>query len=56
MLEGGTARPGGLADMKFTTLIPTTRNDGTEVEPAVLSRLLDSLWRPFRGGTAEGIV
>ena len=42
--------------MKFTTLIPTTRNDGTEVEPNVLSRLIDRLWRPFRGGTEEGWV
>ena len=42
--------------MKFTTLIPTTRNDGTEVEPAVLKRIIRSLWRPFRGGTKEGIV
>jgi predicted HicB family RNase H-like nuclease len=25
--------------MKFTTLIRTTRNDGTEVKPAVLVRL-----------------
>jgi hypothetical protein len=42
--------------MKFTTLIPTTRNDGTAVKPAVLERLIDSLWRPFRGMTKEGIV
>jgi hypothetical protein len=42
--------------MKFTTLIPTTRNDGTEVPLAVLSRLIDRLWRPFRGMTEEGWV
>ena len=42
--------------MKFTTLIPTTRNDGTEVGPAVLSRLIDRLWRPFRGMAEEGWV
>jgi hypothetical protein len=42
--------------MKFTTLIPTTRNDGTPVEPSVLERLTDSLWRPFRGVTKEGNV
>jgi hypothetical protein len=42
--------------MKFTTLIPTTRNDGTEIEPNVLSRLIDRLWRPFRGATEEGWV
>jgi hypothetical protein len=39
--------------MKFTTLIPTTRNDGTAVKLAVLERLIDSLWRPFRGMTDE---
>src|SRR5579872_2859223 len=42
--------------MKFTTLIPTTRNDGTEVEPSLLSRLIDRLWRPFGGMTDEGEV
>src|SRR5262245_28965712 len=42
--------------MKFTTLIPTTRNDGTEIPATVLSRLLDRLWRPFGGMTEEGWV
>ena len=42
--------------MKFTTLIPTTRNDGTVVEPTILSRLIDRLWRPFGGMTEEGQV
>ena len=42
--------------MKFITLIPTTWNDGTAVDTALLNRLLDSLWRPFRGLTNEGIV
>jgi len=42
--------------MKFTTLIPTTSNDGTAVDPAVLSRLIDRLWRPFGGMTDEGQV
>ena len=42
--------------MKFTTLIPTTRNDGTTVKPSVLARLIDSLWRPFGGMTNEGLV
>src|SRR5437764_15223012 len=42
--------------MKFTTLIPTTRNDGTAVEAAVLERVVDSLRRPFRGMTKEGYV
>jgi hypothetical protein len=42
--------------MKFTTLVPKTRNDGTAVEPARLQRVIDSLWRPFRGMTDEGDV
>ena len=42
--------------MKFTTLIPTTRNDGSAVKPSVLQRVVDSLWRPFRGVTKEGYV
>jgi hypothetical protein len=42
--------------MKFTTLIPVMRNDGTEVAAHVLSRLIDRLWRPFRGVTEEGWV
>ncbi len=42
--------------MKFITLIPTTWNDGTAVDPALLMRLRESLWRPFRGMTEEGIV
>jgi hypothetical protein len=42
--------------MKFTTLVPTTRNDGTDIEPSVLNRVLDALWRPFRGMTREEFV
>jgi hypothetical protein len=42
--------------MKFTTLIPTTRNDGTPLNPSVLERIVESLWRPFRGLTREGLV
>jgi hypothetical protein len=42
--------------MKFTTLIPTTRNGGTAVKPSALHRLIDSLWRPFGGMTNEGSV
>lgn len=42
--------------MKFTTLIPTTRGDGATVKPSVLGRLIDELWRPFRGITNEGLV
>src|SRR5258708_39050297 len=47
---------GGRNAVKFTTLIPTTRNDGTEFPPALLQRLTASLWRPFRGATEEGPV
>lgn len=42
--------------MKFTTLIPTTRNDGTPVKPSDLEHILDALWRPFRAMTQEGYV
>ncbi|HEY7157067.1 MAG TPA: hypothetical protein VH575_24065 [Gemmataceae bacterium] len=42
--------------MKFTTLIPTTWNDGTAVKPDVQERILDALWRPFRAMTKEGYV
>jgi hypothetical protein len=42
--------------MKFMTLIPTMRNDGTPVKPSVLHRLVESLGRPFRGMTKEGPV
>ncbi len=42
--------------MKFTTLIPTTRNDGTAFEIGILRRLIDRLWRPFMGMTDEGWV
>ena len=42
--------------MKFTTLIPTTGNEGTTVKPSILNRLIDSLWRPFGGMTNEGLV
>lgn len=42
--------------MKFTTLIPTTHNDGTAINQEILDRVLDSLWRPFRAMTREGYV
>jgi hypothetical protein len=42
--------------VKFTTLIPTKRNDGIPVKQSVLARLIDSLWRPFGGMTNEGLV
>jgi hypothetical protein len=39
--------------VKFTTLIPTTDNDGNPFEPAALARLIETLWRPFGGMTEE---
>ena len=42
--------------VKFTTLIPTTWNDGTAVEPATLNRVIKALWGPFNGMTDEGTV
>jgi hypothetical protein len=42
--------------VKFTTFIPTTRNEGTAVKPSTLHRLIESLWRPFGGMTEEGCV
>ncbi|MBI1904465.1 MAG: hypothetical protein HYS13_25495 [Planctomycetia bacterium] len=42
--------------MKFTTLIPLTRNDGSRVRRSELSALVESLWRPFGGMTEEGHV
>lgn len=42
--------------MKFTTLIPTTDNDGTAIKPHVLSQLINRLWYPFKGMTEEGWV
>jgi hypothetical protein len=42
--------------VKFTTLIPTTTNDGKEVRPSVLARIISQLWQPFGGMTNEGLV
>jgi len=42
--------------VKFTTLIPTTLNDGTAVKPSTLARLFRGLWWPFGGMTDEGFV
>src|SRR5947209_1089965 len=55
-LKGGHGLPGKLWAMKFTTLIPTTRNDGAPVKLSVLEYILDALWRPYRGMTKEGYV
>jgi hypothetical protein len=42
--------------VKFTTLIPTTRNDRTPVKPSVLAGLINGSWRPFGGMTNEDLV
>jgi hypothetical protein len=42
--------------MKFTTLVPTTCNDGTAIKPTVLDRAIDALWRPFHAMSNEGYV
>lgn len=42
--------------MKFTTLIPTTWNDGRPVDPDLLEHLIDQLAQPFGGMTEEGQV
>ena len=39
--------------MKFTTLIPTTRNDGTPFEEEFLRRVIDQLWTPFEAMSEE---
>jgi hypothetical protein len=58
MLAGFAARAyqGRKPGVKFATLIPTTRNDGTAVKPSALDRLIRGLWRPFAGMTDEGFV
>lgn len=42
--------------MKFMTLIPTQRNDGTPIPSSALARIVNALWRPFAGMTNEGMV
>jgi len=39
--------------VKFTTLIPTTRNDGTPFEEEFLRRVIDQLWKPFGAMSEE---
>lgn len=46
----------GNKKMKFTTLIPTTRNDGTPISSNALRAFLNRFWRPFKGATEEGWV
>ena len=40
--------------MKFTTLIPTTLNDGTPVDPAVIDATIQGWAIQFGGATVEG--
>ncbi len=40
--------------MKFTTLIPTTRNDGSPVTTSELKTILDCFWAAFGACTVEG--
>ena len=40
--------------MKFTTLIPLRFNDGREVSPEQMSRILDELATQFSGCSEEG--
>lgn len=42
--------------MKFTTLIPIRLNDGQEVPPEHISRILDELVQQFGGCSDEGIT
>ena len=39
--------------MKFTTLIPTSQNDGTPFEAVFLRRVIDQLWTPFGAMSEE---
>lgn len=40
--------------MKFSTIIPVIRNDGTPVPQQELDAILQSLWTTFGGLTVEG--
>lgn len=42
--------------MVFTVLIPTRRNDGSEVSDAEMQAILGGLWQRFGGATIDGIV
>lgn len=42
--------------MKFTTLIPLRFNDGTEVPPNQMTRIIDELAFQFRGCSDEGLT
>jgi hypothetical protein len=42
--------------VKFTTLIPKTRNDGNPFPAELLKRVIDQLWKPFGAMSEEGEV
>ena len=42
--------------MKFTTLIPTRHNDGTQVEQRELQDILQEFWTNYGGATVEAKV
>jgi hypothetical protein len=42
--------------MKFTTYVPTTDNDERPFDADFLERVIEQLWRPFKGMTEEGFV
>jgi hypothetical protein len=42
--------------MKFITLIPTRRNDGTEVSDSELAKIKARFWVAFGGCSIEGTV
>jgi len=42
--------------LKFTTYVPTTDNNDRPFSAALLERVIDQLWKPFKAMTDEGEV
>ena len=42
--------------MKFTTYVPITDNHGVSYDEDFLERVIEQLWRPFKGMSEEGPV
>ena len=42
--------------MKFTTVVPKFRNDGSPVPPEELDAIIERIWQQFGGATVEGEV
>lgn len=42
--------------MKWITLVPVNRNDGSKVDPIELQTILDSIWKTFGGSSVEGPI